>query len=340
MKQPTDTMTISEAAESDLEPESAEVMRARDDDEALEALREILVDRYRKRLTVLQSDVDEVQSLLKLLEEQVNDKEALIATITPVMSDAISSSIRNSRDEMIEALYPIMGRLVSRAVTEAMRDLARSIDHQMRDTFGFANIKRRVQARVFGISDADLVIRTALPFRTEEIFLIHRESGLLLAHLSSGDDLDSDSDLISGMLTAIRSFVQDAFGRDTDGQLDTIQYGTMQILIESGRYTYLAAVVHGVEPAGYRTQLRDRLHQIEHEHFRTLRDYDGDASQLAGVAEPLTPLLLTITPVSVDAAQKNNEATRATSLNQVVLWIGFLAVMGLFAWRLWTIFGN
>ena len=311
-----------------------------EDEEALEALREILIDRYRQHLTDLQSEIDDVQELLTLLEEQVNDKDALISTITPVMSEAISTSIRGSRDEMIEALYPITGRLVSRAVTEAMRDLARSIDHQMRDTFSVASMKRRAQARLSGVSDSEMIIRTSLPFRTEDIFLIHRESGLLITHLSSKQNLASDSDLISGMLTAIRDFVQDSFGKSSDGQLDSIQYGSMQILIEAGRYAYLAAVVHGYEPAGYRSQLRDCMHKIGNEYFRALRDYDGDASYLDGTQEILRPLLVNITPDVQDASTKQSASPLFYNLTRFLLWSGLMFIILLSIWRIWMLSMN
>ena len=39
------------------------------------------------------------------------------------------------------------------------------------------------------------------------------ESGLLLAQASGKEVDEQDSDLISGMLTAIRDFTQDSFGR-------------------------------------------------------------------------------------------------------------------------------
>lgn len=314
--------------------------RVPDDDEALEALREILIDRYRQRITVLQSDVEEIQAILDLLEEQVNDKEALITTLTPVMSDAINTSIRNSREEMIEALYPITGRLVSRAVSEAMRDLVRSIDHQMRDAFGIENIRRRLLARASGVSTADMLIRSSLPFQVDKIFLIHRESGLLITHLSSTPEESDDSDLISGMLTAIRDFVQDAFGRGSEGELDTIQYGDMQILIEAGRYVYIAAVVHGFEPPGYRAQLRESLHQIGSENFRALRHYEGDATQLAGLDAELTPLLVKIDPSFVEIAPTHRPSDWLHSLNRLLLWSGFVVVLGLFAWRLWMMFSS
>ena len=76
----------------------------------------------------------------------MNDDDAVVRTLKPVMADAINTSIRDSEEAMIEALYPITGKLVTKAVTEAMRDLMRSIDSQMRNTFSFESVKRRVHA--------------------------------------------------------------------------------------------------------------------------------------------------------------------------------------------------
>ena len=136
-----------------------------------------------------------------------------------------------------------------------------------------------------------MAIRAALPLEVLEVFLIHRDSGLLIRHLSHSHDGGLDSDLISGMLTAIRDFVQDAFGRGEEGYLDEIHYSDMRIFIEAGKYAYCAVVVRGFEPIGYRAELRDRVFRIEHEFYRVLRDYDGDASALKGVEDDLRPLL-------------------------------------------------
>ncbi|MCB0129800.1 MAG: hypothetical protein KDD78_03090 [Caldilineaceae bacterium] len=274
--------------------------------EALDALRGILLEQYRERLGGLQGEVAEHERIIALLEDQINDKEGLLAVITPVLADAINTSIRDSRDEMIEALYPITGRLVTRAVSEAMRDLMRNIDNQMRNNFSVDSFKRRVQARTSGVSDAELAVRTALPFEAEELFLIHRDSGLLLHYVSRDPTVDSDSDLISGMLTAIRDFVQDAFGRGQAGELDEVQYGQMRILIEVGKYAYIAAVVQGYEPLRYRPDLREQLYNIEHDYYRVLREFSGDLAELDGVDAQLQPLLGDITAPVSDA---NTSAT-------------------------------
>ena len=329
------------ATEDQIESDLLQDLQGMDDVEALEALRELLIDQQRQRVDAMQGDLVRLERLLAMLEDQVNDDDALIATLKPVMADAISDSIRESRDGMIEALYPIVGKLVSKAVAEAMRDLIRYIDNQMRDTFSISSVKRRIQARASGVSGAEMALRTSLPFHVDDIFLIHRESGLLLYYLSSRLEQNADSDLISGMLTAIRDFVQDAFGQvGEEDELDAIQYGGRQILIESGRYSYIAAVVEGFEPIGYRSSLRDSLHQIEHDHYKLLRQYSGDASKLSGVDSRLLPLLIDLEPVFMPLAVETPNASWLWTINRAVLWASCLMVALLFIWRLWEMFST
>jgi hypothetical protein len=236
-------------------------------------LRQILLSDYRHR-----TDACEVR--FEELEHRLADEDALVALLTPVLGRAIRRSIGDAREEMIEALYPIVGQLVLRAVSEAMRDLARTIDAQVRTSFDLRTLWWRLRARFGGASRADLTLRASLPFELVEIFLIHRDTGLLLQHSSASHDVLPDSHIISGMLTAIRDFAQDTLGRDTEGQLEEIEYGDRRILIEASQHAYLAAVVEGTEPVGFRAAMRRQIIEIEHTYDSELRNFKGDPAAL------------------------------------------------------------
>ena len=250
----------------------------------LESLREIILGQDRQQIAGIETELEQ-------LEQRVTDPDKLIAIITPVMSHAIRRTIRDSREAMIEALYPIVGTLVMRAVAEAIRDLAQSVDAQMRTSLDFSTLWRRFQARVGGVKASELTLRDALPFQVSELFLIHREKGVLLLHLSSSPDTSPDSDLISSMLTAIRDFVQDSFGQGKTGQLNEIQYGEQSILLETATHVYLAAVVEGVTPSGFRATMRERVVEISSAYEDTLRDYDGEVGALTNAAPSLQSLI-------------------------------------------------
>ncbi|MBK8823327.1 MAG: SH3 domain-containing protein [Anaerolineales bacterium] len=247
------------------------------------------------------------------------DSEGLIARVTPILGDMISRTIRDSRDEMaealgpimgeairvqirdsrkdmVEALYPVIGETVQRAVGEFTREFQRNIDARLKASFGPQGMFRTAIARMRGVSPAQLALRDSLPFSIKEIFLIQHGSGLLLAYSHPGSTEVADSDLISGMLTAIRDFVRDSFGHgDEDKELDEVQYGDERIIIQSGRAAYLAVVTTGVEPEGFRTRLHMFVSELHIKYEKSMAQYNGDPSTLPNLQPKIARLVVDLT---------------------------------------------
>mgnify|MGYP000058180745 CR=1 FL=1 len=236
--------------------------------------------------------------------------DEMAEALGPVMGEAIRVQIRDSREEMVEALSPVVMQSVQTAVSDFFREFQRQVDAQLRVTLGSNGFLRSVWARLRGVSPAELAVRDALPFTIREIFIIQQGSGLLLgqAHIS-GEDI-TDSDLISGMLTAVRDFVHDSFTPtgDSGDELNEIQYGQMRILIQSGRAAYVAVVIDGVEPPGFRAHLRALVNDLNVRYGPQLRAYIGDSDQLPQL-EPHLEQFSTITqvdnaPIGLSSGQK------------------------------------
>jgi hypothetical protein len=251
-------------------------------------LRRILLGHEQERLVDLSGDLGDVQRLLA-------DKDALAAIIAPSLDGALRDKIQQNRDEMIEVLYPIIGQTVIKAVTEAIQDLARTVDARVRMTMTPRAALRRLKAQISGVSSAELTLRDALPFQVAEAFLIHRESGLLLRHITMQAETAPDRDLVSGMLTAIRDFAADAFGAGQHSELEAIQYGDRRILIEAAEHVYLAVVVEGIEPPGFSAAMRELVIDVENRYRYLLRNYQGDASAF-GALDPALGNLAGVTP--------------------------------------------
>jgi OOP family OmpA-OmpF porin len=255
-----------------------------DESVEMERLRALLLAPERQRVAQLEAE-------LKQVREQLRDSEMLVALLSPLISQAITERVRDSRDEVAEALYPVIGKTITRAVSEAIRDLARSIDSRMRQ--GLNSPRQLVQElgmRLRGVDPQSANLRRLLPFQVQEILLIHRETGLLIHHLSSIDTM-TDADIISGMLTAIRSYVKDSFGSNKDGSLDAISYGELRILIEEGSLVYLAVVLQGVEPGGFQSYMRQQLSEIHTMAGKQLRNFTGDPLDEQLIAPLLQPLM-------------------------------------------------
>lgn len=237
---------------------------------------------------------------------RVQDRQAradLVDAVGPVLGEAIETQIRQSRQSIVEALYPIIGEMAARFIGESFRELQRNIDARLK-SIGPEGYARRTAARLRGVSVSDVEMRDALPFSVREIFLIENGSGLLLTR--AGSDEAVDSDLISGMLTAVRDFMHDSF-RQSGGHspLDEIQYGEQRIIVQDGRLCYLAVVIHGIEPPGFRAELHRFITRLQSEHYQTLQAHAGDASVLGDIPPAIERLAVELTGLAAppDAAK-------------------------------------
>jgi hypothetical protein len=221
-----------------------------------------------------------------------DSREEMAEALGPVMGEAIRVQIRESRDDMAEAIYPVIGSSVQKAINEFVRELQRNVDARFKDAFGPRGMIRMVLARLFGISISQMTLRDSLSFSIRDVFLIQHESGLLIAHSHPGNVDASDSDLISAMLTAIRDFVHDSFKRGGQNEeLDEVQYGDQRIIIQSGRAVYLAVVITGVEPEGFRARLHEFLSDLHVKHEKSLRQFNGDPTVLPNLQPKINRLI-------------------------------------------------
>lgn len=262
-----------------------------------------------------------------LREQEKRSREDLVDAVSPVLSDAIKIEIRESRQSFVEALFPIIGEVVQRYVGEFFRELQRNIDARFKSALGPERVARRANARLRGISASDLEIRDALPFNIREIFLIQSGSGLLIAR--NGSDKAVDSDLISGMLTAVRSFMHDSFNKqEAANPLDEIQYGEQRIIIQDGRLCYLAVVMGGIEPPGFRAELRRFLSRLHSNRSAELSDFNGDMSILGDIPETLGGLSADLTAM-VPSIDEPKPLTKGQKILLGLGGLGGLLLLGL-----------
>lgn len=239
--------------------------------------------------------VQELAAQLEALRHAQQDSDVLAKRIAPVMVNAIKQQIRQDRQSMIEALVPIIGSVVRRGIGEFIRELQRNVDARLRSVFQLRGWLRLLWARGRGVEPSSLALRDALPFTLEELFVIHRHSGLLLAHDHHHTTSSADTDLISGMLTAIRHFTQDAFGRGrSDGELDEIQYGDQRIIIRGGSAAYVAAVIRGIEPTGFRASVQGFIDDLHLYHENLLRSYTGEVGSVLPIQQKLADFAIHI----------------------------------------------
>ena len=277
--------------------------------DALEELKNILLSDDQQR-------IEQLESSLLLLRDQLTHKEQLIETLEPVLLELLDRKIHNSKDAMarslapvinvaikqqvlyakediIDALYPLVGRLVSKSVSEAMKKIVANINSSVNRTFDMNYWKRRVKARMAGVSAGEFMMAEAAPFDVHGVFLIARQSGLLISYVTRDESAaeHNDAQVIGGMLTAIKSFVETSFHDEKEGELREIAHSNWTIRIESGLHTYLAVVYSGMLAAGFSEQLQECHGKIHSKFHHKLRNFDGDSAGLLNVDSPLKELI-------------------------------------------------
>ncbi len=246
-----------------------------------------------------------------LINQSISNNSSDIAeALGPVMGEAIRVQIRSARQDMVETLHPIIGETIQRALTEFARDIQRNIEQSRNALFSPRRMLRRFSARLGGVSAAELELRDAMPFKIRQLFLIQKESGLLVSHWNYDENAREDSDLISSMLTAIRDFAHDSFSEDADDQLDEIQFGDQRIIIEGSPSVYVAAVIAGIEPDGFRRRLRDFVSHINIQYESILRAYDGDPESLPSMDQEAATFLGAVSSPNADSLLRQQTSNR------------------------------
>jgi hypothetical protein len=209
--------------------------------------------------------------------------EAAAQDLAPLMSASIKAEIRGERDAMIDALYPVIGSTISKYLSETLATLIRTINEKLESRLSIGAIGRKLRALFTGVSEAELLVRESLPLRVEAAFLIHKTSGLVIAQFQNPQSPPLDPSLLSGMLTAIRSFFNESMsGTGAANELDQIEYGESKIVLEVAGYCYLAAIVRGTPDDSFRRVLRTTMASIIERYGGALAAFAGNPETISG----------------------------------------------------------
>ncbi len=115
----------------------------------------------------------------------------------------------------------------------------------------------------------------------EEVFLLHR-SGILLKHFSSDPTRDMDSDILGGMLAAVRMFVEDSM-HPSAGPLQEIRFRGGSIVFVTGKNAAVAALNARGNHTLFTRRAVGILRDFERRNGDALTNFDGVAGRLDGV---------------------------------------------------------
>lgn len=262
-------------------------------------LRTLLLDAEHRRIDAVEAALADPQlhadAVSRVLPEAVArrgpDDHALGAALGPIVGEAIKTSVRRDPQPLVEAIFPIMGPAIRRAIATAFAELIQSLNSALEHSFTPRGIAWRIEAARTGKSFGEVVLRHSLVYRVEQLFVIHPESGLLIEHRTSPGVQALSPDMVAGMLTAIVDFARDSFHVSRQEGIDALELGELTVWIERGPIATLAAVIRGRAPVGYRQALQRAVEDLHRVHAEDINRSTATGQRFEVRADILDPCL-------------------------------------------------
>jgi|GEM_PF-237397 len=261
--------------------------KGHEDGDRLEELRRLLVGVEREQIEQLHDKLDvpenfssQVGEVLPqaMLKSSARGTE-LSQVMVPVVEDILRLSIKKDIDKFADALFPVIGPAIRKSIRETFRQMMQSLNQTLEHSLSWQGVKWRLESARTGVPFAQIALLHGLVYRVEQVFLIHRDSGLLLCHLGQDDVPNQDPDLVSSMLSAINDFVGVSFEVEAERNLNSIEIGDISIWLEVGPDTVLAVAIRGEAPNHLRTFLQQTLEQVQQEFSDALENFKGDTGK-------------------------------------------------------------
>ncbi|RFB80960.1 OmpA family protein [Methylovirgula sp. 4M-Z18] len=253
-----------------------------------------------------------------LRRAEVDRHKELATAIAPLVVAAIRSEIKNSKDMMVEALYPITGRLVSAAVANAFRELITTLNEKVDALLSVQSWQLRVKSILTGQPMSALALAEASLASIDRIILLERGSGHLIADWHRDGKASENPELVSGLIAAITDFAGNVFAANS-GELRNLDVGGSRIFLRpSARMIAAAQVIgptRGEDERAIDTALVDLLERHDRDELIT-------TDKLGLLADTILPKR---------GAQKSN------GIASYALAGLLIALLGFGAWRLWHV---
>jgi OOP family OmpA-OmpF porin len=305
------------------------------DDPPLAELRAILLgpdreawESMRQRLDNPARRAEDIASVLADAVRLRSDAK-LRRALQPLLEEALQLSVQSNPRMLADALFPIFGKAIRRAIASELDGMLQSLSQTLEQRVSWRSFRWRWEAIRTGKPYAEIVLLRSLLYRVEQVFLIHRKTGLLLQYAAAGSAETKDPDMVSSMLTAIQDFVHDSVSGTEEENLETVRMGDTVVVLTYGPDAILSGFVRGVPPRNLSRVFQDTLDVIERQKARELHEFSGDTSQFDSCRPRLEACLV---------GQGKPDKRKATSRMAGVLLFGVpvLVIVALAAWWIYA----
>lgn len=228
--------------------------------QAFDELRDILLSKDKEDLYRINDELrEEVLGEIVMLKSELNDP------------DKFSQKINASRNQIVDILGPVMGKMIRKYVQVEIEKINQKLQQGTNKLTSARFWKSLFSSKVNNqtVIDAPSLV---------EIMLINNDSGLLIAKYSK--DEISDADMVAGMFTAIRSFMETVLAAK-ESEVGLIDYGEYKIMVQNFGTFYFAFIFEGTNDPEFKQELIDAANEfVEHTNLhRKKHSIDSDAEK-------------------------------------------------------------
>lgn len=315
-----------------------------EDRQAMDGLREQLAAQN-ELLARSAAKLEGAEAELQRLRVRVGDDESLRESIVPVLSQAIAdiekdnprplaramspfivSSIRreiaNSKEAMVEALYPITGRLVSAAVKNSVASMMETINQRVNEATSARMLSARFQSWRSGEPVSAYLIAGPGDVVFHSVMLMERDTGAPICHVDpQGHEprQEGQSNLVSGLLAALSNLTEEVFTGEDD-ELRTLDLNGRKIALRRSLRHMLVVEFVGT--------LSAEQHRLIDEKFGDIVALSEDNDQ-SGLRDELSSLM----QLSIDSEAAEKSKKGYAGLAITVALLAFSGWYGLGAWQ-------
>ena len=274
-----------------------------DNNHAFEELRHLIVAPEQEGIASIQDRLDNLekrtQDVSSVVAEAIQmrrekgDDVALADALAPTIQETLRESVRRDPHVLADALFPVMGPAIRKSITETLRGMLESFNEALEHSLSWRGIQWRVEAFRTGRPFAEIVLMHSLLYRVEQVFLIHRETGLVLNHLVAPSAPAQDADMVAGLLSAIQQFARDSFQSGQTENLGNMTFDELQIRVVSGPNAVIAAAIRGHAPETYNLAMQETLEEVQRLYSSALVNFKGDPGPFRAAESQIARLLET-----------------------------------------------
>ena len=266
------------------------------DADLMAKLRELILHEDRDEIARLREIIENPLELSVKVQPIIEERLDFLKKNFPkefktVVNQLVEDRIKASQNEILDTIYPVLGKMIQKYINYQFQMLKDAIDQRIQDTLGSKGIFQKIRIKVFGVRESDILLSNLDRPQILEVYVIQRDSGLLLGSASIQETMDKD--LIAGMLTAIKAFVEDAFKRENQ-DLEMVKYGNFQILLQNYHSYYISVAMSGSISSKDRNELSGLIHQFSERELRGMT-LELNETQYAEVSKRLESFFMSQT---------------------------------------------